>query len=57
MKQMITQSSVHRGHFGRITVHTDGDSAGSEVKEYFPDILEELRTDVGRVFRRQLQGL
>ena len=57
MKQMITQSRVHRGHFGRITVHTEGDSAGSEVKEFFPDILEELRTDVGRVFRRQLQGL
>lgn len=38
---MITQSRVHRGHFSRITVHTGRDSVGSEVKEYFPDILVE----------------
>lgn len=39
MKQMITHSMVHRGRFVRITVLTEGDLAGSEVKECFPDIL------------------
>lgn len=41
MKQMITHSMAHRGHFGRITVHTEGDLARSEVKECFPDLLVE----------------
>lgn len=41
---------VHRGHFSRITVHTDEDSAGSESRNTFRHI-SGVRTDVGRVFR------